>query len=49
MAERGQFFEEVEALLDGAVAFARKSPRPDPADALEYVYASGPQPRKGTA
>ena len=21
----------------------------DPADALEYVYASGPQPRKGTA
>lgn len=48
-AERERIGEEVEALLDDAVAFARESPRPDPADALEYVYASGPQPRKGTA
>ncbi len=40
---------EVEELLDGAVAFARESPHPDPADALDFVYASGPRPRRGVA
>ena len=40
---------EVEALLDEAVAFARESPRPDPADALDFVYASGLRPRRGVA
>jgi pyruvate dehydrogenase E1 component alpha subunit len=40
---------EVEALLEEAVAFARESPRPDPAEALDYVYASGLRPREGVA
>ena len=31
--------EEVEALLDDAVAFARQSPLPDPDEALEGMYA----------
>jgi TPP-dependent pyruvate/acetoin dehydrogenase alpha subunit len=38
---------EVEAALDEAVAFARESPRPEPEDALDFVYASGPRPRMG--
>src|SRR5262249_19138746 len=33
--------DEVESLLDDAVAFARASARPDPTEALRYVYASG--------
>jgi acetoin:2,6-dichlorophenolindophenol oxidoreductase subunit alpha len=41
--------EEVEALLDDAVAFARQSPRPDPSAALDLVYASGLRPRDGVA
>jgi pyruvate dehydrogenase E1 component alpha subunit len=40
---------EVEALLDDAVAYARESPRPDPGDALDLVYASGLRPRSGVA
>ena len=40
-AERERIDAEVEALLDEAVAFARESPHPDPAGALDYVYASG--------
>ncbi len=40
---------ELESLLDAAIAFARQSPRPDPADALEFVYASGALPRRGVA
>ena len=40
---------EVEQLLDAALAFARESPRPDAAEALDYVYASGPAPRKGVS
>ena len=39
----------VEALLDGAVEFARASARPDPSAALELVYASGTRPRDGVA
>jgi pyruvate dehydrogenase E1 component alpha subunit len=40
---------EVEELLDGAVAFARASAAPDPAGALDFVYASGLRPRDGVA
>jgi TPP-dependent pyruvate/acetoin dehydrogenase alpha subunit len=40
---------EVEALLEAALAFARESPRPDVSEALDYVYASGPAPRKGVS
>jgi pyruvate dehydrogenase E1 component alpha subunit len=46
---RGRIVREVEARLDAAIAFARESPRPDPAAALDYVYASGPRPRSGVA
>jgi pyruvate dehydrogenase E1 component alpha subunit len=48
-AAREQIATEVETLLDDAVAFARESPHPDPADALELVYASGLVPRRGVA
>jgi TPP-dependent pyruvate/acetoin dehydrogenase alpha subunit len=40
---------EVEALLEAALAFARESPRPEASEALDYVYASGPTPRKGVS
>jgi pyruvate dehydrogenase E1 component alpha subunit len=46
---REQVAADVESLLDEAVAFARESPRPDPADALDFVYASGLRPRRGVA
>jgi pyruvate dehydrogenase E1 component alpha subunit len=48
-AERERIAAEVESLLDDAVAFARQSPHPDPADALDFVYASGLEPRRGVA
>jgi pyruvate dehydrogenase E1 component alpha subunit len=48
-ATREHIGAEVEELLDEAVAFARESARPEPADALEYVYAGGLRPRKGVA
>jgi len=38
---------EVEAALDDAVDFALASPRPDVADAAEYMYATGLRPRMG--
>jgi acetoin:2,6-dichlorophenolindophenol oxidoreductase subunit alpha len=38
---------EIEALLDEAVSFARSGPRPDPADALDYLYADGMRARPG--
>jgi TPP-dependent pyruvate/acetoin dehydrogenase alpha subunit len=40
---------EVEQLLDEALAQARASERPDPADAFAYMYADGPEPRAGVA
>jgi pyruvate dehydrogenase E1 component alpha subunit len=40
---------EVEDALDDAVAFARASAFPDPEEALDLVYASGPRPRDGVA
>ena len=48
-AVRERIDADVEALLDGAVEFARASAKPDPADALELVYASGTRPRDGVA
>ena len=40
---------EVEARLEAAVRFALAGPKPDPADALEYLYASGLRTRPGVA
>jgi pyruvate dehydrogenase E1 component alpha subunit len=48
-AVRERIDAEVEGVLDDAVAFARASARPDPAEALDLVYASGPRPRDGIA
>jgi TPP-dependent pyruvate/acetoin dehydrogenase alpha subunit len=48
-AVRARIDEEVEQLLDEAVEFARQSPRPDPAEALDLMYASGLRPRDGVA
>jgi pyruvate dehydrogenase E1 component alpha subunit len=48
-AVRNRIDAEVEDALDEAVAFARASALPDPADAFEFVYASGPRPRDGVA
>ena len=49
--EDGWFFyaddDAIEDLLDDAVEFGRSSLHPDPADALELVYASGLVPRGG--
>jgi acetoin:2,6-dichlorophenolindophenol oxidoreductase subunit alpha len=46
---RAAIDEEVDALLDEAVEFARGSTRPDPEDALELVYADGRRARDGVA
>jgi pyruvate dehydrogenase E1 component alpha subunit len=40
--ERAEVDEEVEAVLDAAAEFALGSAHPDPADALEYLYAVMP-------
>lgn len=42
---RDRIDAEVETLIDEAVEFARLSPPPDPAHALDFMYASGPVPR----
>jgi pyruvate dehydrogenase E1 component alpha subunit len=47
-AERKAIDSEVEQLLDDALASARTGPRPEPETARDFVYASGPLPRKGT-
>jgi pyruvate dehydrogenase E1 component alpha subunit len=47
--ERGAIDAEVEGDLDAALSAARAAPRPRPEEALEYVWASGPRPRKGTS
>jgi TPP-dependent pyruvate/acetoin dehydrogenase alpha subunit len=39
--------EQVAALIDAATEFARSSPAPDPAGALDFLYASGLRPRAG--
>jgi pyruvate dehydrogenase E1 component alpha subunit len=38
---------EIEAVLIAAIAFARTSPEPDPAGALDHLYATGLRPRSG--
>ena len=40
---------EIEALLDEAERFVRASPEPDPAGALDYLYAAGNLGRAGVA
>ncbi|OLB80362.1 MAG: pyruvate dehydrogenase [Actinobacteria bacterium 13_2_20CM_2_71_6] len=47
--QRQRIDAEVEALLDEAVRFACAGPEPDPADALEYLYADGMRARPGVA
>ena len=39
----GEIDAEVEVTVEAAVRFALAGPKPDPADALEYLYASGLQ------
>ncbi|MFG2044269.1 thiamine pyrophosphate-dependent dehydrogenase E1 component subunit alpha [Dactylosporangium sp. NPDC048998] len=46
--ERARIDAEVESTLDQAVDFARQSPHPDPAGALEHLYADGLRARAGT-
>jgi pyruvate dehydrogenase E1 component alpha subunit len=46
---REQIDAEADAIVEAAVQFALASPKPDPADALEYLYASGLQTRPGVA
>jgi acetoin:2,6-dichlorophenolindophenol oxidoreductase subunit alpha len=46
-AERERLDAEIEKLLTEAETFALTSPRPDPAGALDYLYASGLVPRGG--
>ena len=48
-AERDRLDREIEKLLAEAETFALTSPRPDPAGALDYLYASGLVPRGGAA
>jgi TPP-dependent pyruvate/acetoin dehydrogenase alpha subunit len=44
--ERRQAIDaEVETTLDEAIDFALRSPRPDPAGALDHLYATGLKPR----
>lgn len=45
-AERSSIDVEVEELLDKAIDFALGSPRPDPAGALDDLYASGLKSRR---
>jgi TPP-dependent pyruvate/acetoin dehydrogenase alpha subunit len=44
---RAQIDEHVEADVEAAVRFALDSPKPDPGEALDYLYASGLRPRGG--
>jgi len=46
---RGLVDEEVEALVEEAVRFALDSPRPDPVDVLDYLYANRIPLRAGVA
>jgi pyruvate dehydrogenase E1 component alpha subunit len=48
-ALRDEIDAGVEATLDSAVRFALAGPKPDPADACEYLYASGLRTRPGVA
>lgn len=46
-AERERIDAEVESTMDNAVTFALDSPHPDPAGALDYLYATGMRARPG--
>lgn len=46
--DRKEIDAEIEALLDSAVEFAIGSPRPDPAGALDHLYATGMRGRSGS-
>ncbi|MBA2476196.1 MAG: thiamine pyrophosphate-dependent dehydrogenase E1 component subunit alpha, partial [Actinobacteria bacterium] len=48
-AERERIDGEVDASLDEAVEFARRSPQPDPESALDHMVASGVRPRSGVS
>jgi TPP-dependent pyruvate/acetoin dehydrogenase alpha subunit len=48
-AVRERIDAEIEVLLDEAVRFAGESPHPDPAGALDFLYADGLCPRPGDA
>jgi pyruvate dehydrogenase E1 component alpha subunit len=45
---RAQIDDEIEALLQQAVDFALTSAKPDPANALDHLHATGPIGRTGT-
>lgn len=45
--ERDRIDAEIEDVLEAAVRFARESPLPDPAGALEHLYADGLRARAG--
>jgi pyruvate dehydrogenase E1 component alpha subunit len=45
--ERARIDADIEAVLDAAVRFARDSPLPDPAGALDHLYADGLRARAG--
>lgn len=45
--DRERIDQEIEALLDSAVSFALDSPHPDPADALNFLYANSIPARSG--
>jgi len=47
--ERTRIDVAVETVLDEAVRFALASDHPDPAGALDYLYASGLRARPGVA
>jgi pyruvate dehydrogenase E1 component alpha subunit len=47
--DREKIDAEVETLLTEAEEFALASPKPDPAGALDYLYATGLRPRSGAA
>ncbi|MDQ3893112.1 MAG: thiamine pyrophosphate-dependent dehydrogenase E1 component subunit alpha [Actinomycetota bacterium] len=46
---RAKIDEEVELLLDEAIEFARASERPEPNEALDFMYGDGYRPRQGIA
>ncbi|GAA3205391.1 thiamine pyrophosphate-dependent dehydrogenase E1 component subunit alpha [Dactylosporangium siamense] len=48
-ADRERIDAEIEALLDEAVRFAVDSPLPDPAGALDHLYADGLRARAGVS
>jgi pyruvate dehydrogenase E1 component alpha subunit len=45
--DRSRIDTEIESVLNDAVAFALSSPHPDPAGALDHLYASGLRPGGG--